>query len=269
MDSNIDLFNPFSKLAPLFPAELVQFDDSPIGLVRIDHGLKTEKTYANHDEQIRKRTIELVELFKSFHGTRLLRSQEIIDTLLVPGILMETVDLFFRYAHRHIPIIHEPTFDIASVELSLLLSIFLVGSVWSYPRDTYFMALDIVEMAEKCIFESEMFKNLLLHDVKKVTGACILPVLQAATLLVSISFGFPNAEIRQRFRYHRLSDLVSIARSLKSESIKLHQHCSENAATSEWTDYVALESHNRSAYCMSFDFMTANGSSGSSATFIY
>jgi hypothetical protein len=50
---------------------------------------------------------------------------------LNPPTVREMLYCYFRHVHRHIPIIHVPTWDIASTPSSLLLSMILIGAAYS------------------------------------------------------------------------------------------------------------------------------------------
>jgi hypothetical protein len=50
---------------------------------------------------------------------------------LSPHTIRETLYCYFRHFHRHTPIIHVPTWDISSTTSSLLLSMILIGAVYT------------------------------------------------------------------------------------------------------------------------------------------
>jgi hypothetical protein len=110
------------------------------------------------------------------------------------------------------------------------------------------VVLDIVEQAETCIFESHLFKQLQGSSIKDVMASSpgVLPLLQAATMLVSISFVFPNADHRRRFRTQRFSDLMSIVHLLKTDNNgEFLLPVVDGAAHFEWADYITQESCSR------------------------
>lgn len=228
---------------PFFAADLFQLD-VPLGSSSLlDLLPQSTPGTAAHEDALRRRAYDLI----AFLGEcdRSTSSHDIITALLTPINLDSCVETFFQYAYRHVPIVHKPSFMVANAELPLLLSIFVVGAVWSYPRDTYFMVLDIVELAERCIFEDAIFEELQGPETKSVnlSSPGVLPLLQAATMLVSISFAFPNAEHRRRFRSYRFSYLMSVARLLRvGDKEGFHPPTS---ADFEWTDYITCESCSR------------------------
>lgn len=247
LDLDVDSFHPFSMLAPFFSADSFQFDGFPELSIPDS---ENHNINSSHDSSLDRRTAELVMLFTNVQDKGSFCIQKDVDTLLTSGYLANTVDLFFRQAHRHVPIVHEPTFDIGTVELPLLLAIFMVGSVWTYPRDTYyfFSAPTVIEMTENYIFESELFRKLLRRDCNTTTtsSAGVLSLLQAATLFLSISFGFAGTEVRRRFRIHRFADLLSVTRSLKFDGTKGHLHYPvDGVLSTNQVNYIIRESFNR------------------------
>ncbi|KAF2627249.1 hypothetical protein BU25DRAFT_60025 [Macroventuria anomochaeta] len=241
-----DSLHPFPMFTPFFAADMLQLDVPQGSLSLLDLLPQSALTSDAHDDALRRRTSDLIAYLEE--DGRASSSHDMIAILLTPTNLELCVESFFQYAYRHVPIVHKSSFEIVSAELPLLLSIFVVGAVWSYPRDTYFMVLDIVELTERCIFESDLFKTLQGPDSKYVTASSpgVLSLLQAATMLVSISFAFPNADQRRRFRSQRFFDLMSITRLLKYDSKGGSYSQITDAATHfEWTNYVTCESCNR------------------------
>jgi hypothetical protein len=239
-DEPLDSFPVFAEL---FAAELFQLD-VPQSSSSVPEFLPhvTPDSRA-HEELLRHRASELIALLEG--NAKDSSPQDIVTDLLTPANLGLCIENFVHHAYRHVPIVHKASFEIASAELPLLLSVFVVGAFWSYPRDTYFMALDTVELAERCIFENVLFSKLQGTKIKDLNARSkgVLPLLQAATMLVSISFAFPNAEYRRRFREQRFSDLMSVTRSFRfgreASSDML------NFASFKWSDYIFHESCSR------------------------
>lgn len=243
---DIDMYHPFPMLAPLYLAEPFQSDD-PMSFPGLLHDTVVDRNTEFRREDVAvRRTAELLVLFEGTQAVEFCSSRSDILTLLTPDYLAKTVELFFRQAHRHVPFVYEPAFDMATVEISLLLAIFMVGCVWTYPRDTYyfFLTLDIIKVAEECIFGHKVFQKLLHRDGVDIGLA--LPITQAATLLVSISFGFPDIEVRRRFRSHRFSDLVSVTRTLRSKDTEFSTYpVVKSVRPLHGVEYITRESYNR------------------------
>lgn len=196
-----------------------------------------------YENAFRSRASDLVALLQQDTGSS--SFHDVITNLLTPTNLGICVENFFQYAYKHMPIVHKPTFVVESVELPLFLSIFVVGAIWSYPRDTYFMVLDIVELAERCIFESLLFMELCDPGKGSLDPRSpgILSLLQAATMMTSIGFALPNARHRRRFRGQRFTDLVSAMRRLRAGvQSTTYRWIGHNF---EWDKYIMSESYSR------------------------
>lgn len=242
-DSGDETLDSFPVFEELFAAELFQLDVPQSSSNVFDFLPQATSDSDIHEEIFRSRASELIGFLEGIANPA--PPHELVTNLLTPANLGLCIESFFHHAYRHVPIVHKASFEIATTELPLLLSVFVVGAVWSYPRDTYFMALDMVELVERSIFEDMLFKKLQDPETKDLSPRSkgVLPLLQAATMLVSISFAFPNAKYRRRFREQRFSDLTSVTRSLRFANEK-----SSNPlipASFEWSDYVFRESCNR------------------------
>jgi hypothetical protein len=238
-----DLVESFSMFAELFSAELFQLDVPQNSSGVLEFLPQAARNSLAHEEVLRQRAAELIALLEGSANPS--SPHDILTDFLTPNNLGLCIENFFHHAYRHVPIVHKASFEIASAELPLLLCVFVVGAVWSYPRDTYFMALDAVELVERCVFENALFRRLQDAETKDLNAQSkgVLPLLQAATMLVSISFAFPNAEYRRRFREQRFSDMIAVTRS-----IRLGGEQSSDMLTSasfEWSDYIFRESCSR------------------------
>lgn len=233
----------FPIFTQLFAAEFFQLD-VPQGSSSVLEFLPQPTPDSDaHEDILRSCASDLVVLLKQASESSLFH--DFITNLLTPTNLGSCIENFFQHAYRHVPIVHKPSFALANTENSLLLSIFVVGAIWSYPRDTYFMVLDVIELVERCIFGSLLFTKLQDPGISSLNprSSGILSLLQAATMMVSISFALPNAGHRQRFRNQRFTDLVSVARLLRVGS--------ENTSYTwtnvnfDWADYISSESYSR------------------------
>jgi hypothetical protein len=240
----------FPLLLPFFAAELYDFElsNGP------DHSTELQTYDAEaqdaHDHVLRDRVGELITLIGSTGRNSISSPDSTVRAIFTPSNLSLCIESFFHNAHKHVPIVHEPSFKTETVNLQLLLSVFVVGAVWSYPRDTYFMVFDVIEMVEQCIFEGEIFQHVLKNGTKAehVSLSNLLPLTQAATMLISISFAFPQREHRRRFRERRFSDLVCITRFLQADSIKREVPSLpllDAGLPLDWAKYIVFETTNR------------------------
>lgn len=240
----------FPLLLPFFAAELYDFELSNGPNHSTELQTYDAEAQDAHDHVLRDRVGELITLIGSTGRDSTSPPESTVSALFTPSNLSLCIESFFQNAYKHVPIVHEPSFKTETVNLQLLLSVFLVGAVWSYPRDTYFMVFDVIEMVEQCIFESEIFQHVLKNGTKAehVSLSNLLPLTQAATMLISISFAFPQSERRRRFRERRFSDLISITRFLQANSIKREVPSLpllDAGLPLDWAKYIAFETTNR------------------------
>lgn len=139
--------------------------------------------------------------------------------------------LYAQYHHKHCPIIHIPTFEAESATLPLLMATFLAGSLHSHPRDTSFLGVDCLDLAEAFIF------SLPALNVETEHGAPTEPkmletydVLKAAVILLQLQIGRNVPDIRRKVRYQRFPILIHAARSTSLFSSTHNQ----SSSTSAW-----------------------------------
>jgi Fungal specific transcription factor domain/Fungal Zn(2)-Cys(6) binuclear cluster domain len=82
--------------------------------------------------------IDPLETHRLTINQHLLRSGTVLTediAWLSPHNMREMVYCFFRHFHRHTPIIHSPTWDVSTTPSSLLLTMILLGAVYSDNRE--------------------------------------------------------------------------------------------------------------------------------------
>jgi hypothetical protein len=243
----------FPLLLPFFAAGMYDFELSNGPNHSIELQTYDAEAHDARDHVLRDRVGELITLIGSTGRNSTSPPESTVRALFTPSNLSLCIESFFRNAYKHVPIVHEPSFKVETTNLQLLLSVFVVGAVWSYPRDTYFMVFDIIEMVEQCIFESEICQDVLKNGTKAehVSLSDLLSLTQAATMLISISFAFPQSERRRCFRERRFSDLISIMRPLQADSLKRGAPSLLPVSAGlllDWENYIDFETSNRSVH---------------------
>lgn len=262
----------FPMFAPFFTAETADYNLPQHGPCLQDLSSHFQQVGGSNDKVFQQASIELIKFVDNVGRTASSPSSQAVAILLTPDNLAHCVKIFFRKAYQHIPVIHQSSFEPGNAELPLLLAVFVVGAVWSYPRDTYFMVLDVIEMIEVCIFEHQTFRKLQDQGGFGAENRSpqFLASLQAATLLVSISFAFPDPNHRRRFRDQRFLHLIAIIRELQCECIKESPaQMAHSADTFDWTTYVHRESCNRYAHHRASESLSADCYKESSTTYTY
>ncbi|CZR58532.1 uncharacterized protein PAC_08424 [Phialocephala subalpina] len=167
---------------------------------------------------------------------------EAIELFVTAENLTEFTRLYFENWHPNCPILHQPTFDLETISLPLLLSVFLIGATYSSPRDTASMARQCYDIAEDYAFGHKDFTRIFQIEHPEGIGTAI-EALQA-TFLVVIMQNWTSCTIsRRRMRTQRYSDIVSAARLLGLTSATNEWSREEccNFQTFNWNSYINAE----------------------------
>ncbi|KAF1913243.1 fungal-specific transcription factor domain-containing protein [Ampelomyces quisqualis] len=178
---------------------------------------------------------------------------------MLRGILMgDNIRAFlddYRHYHSHWPIIHAPTFDPLSADLSLVLSMCCVGAVYSdrlRPEDVRWL-MDVVRAA---ILKSSQIFNSSLSEQQTgnvlFTSSVHVEELQALMLLHSLFLWHGSQKQRQRARndFGALANLGRRAGLLQSiprgqpNSSALHQPgpvTGDEVNTWDWSSWIENE----------------------------
>lgn len=136
-------------------------------------------------------------------------------TLLEPGSVQKYVTLYFREWHQHSPVIHKATFDPNYVPLPLLLTMVLIGALYSSSRENTDKARDMLFLAEKLAYSDPVF-NLLLNDMPSLEDfnprQC-LQATQAAFLVMQIQLREGGPEKKKQARSDMFDKLVKVMNS--------------------------------------------------------
>ncbi|RSL42852.1 hypothetical protein CEP54_015323 [Fusarium duplospermum] len=134
------------------------------------------------------------------------------DSVFTEANLVQFVQAYFSRLHAYIPIVHQPTFQIETAPLPLLMSIFLLGSL-SYPsQDAAISARDFFDLAEVYIFSHPTFRRILQQCSTESASIDKLQILQAALIIEIIQNGSSNVHTRRRLRLERHPCLVAVMR---------------------------------------------------------
>lgn len=152
--------------------------------------------------------------------------------------LTDHVAAFFNFVHPHFPIIHRPTFDIASVSPPLLLAISLNGSVHCIPKDDALAARNFSALAEEYVFG--LLQELVMHGAP-LEGEDWIQVMQAALMMHALRININNEHIRCSYRIKRHPTIITCARILGLIGAK---HA-DFAEFPDWDRFVAMETRVR------------------------
>lgn len=127
--------------------------------------------------------------------------------------LENSVQAYFSQLHQYYPILHPPSFDREAVSLSLLLAVFLFGSLASAPTDSTLSARKFCDIAEEYIFNHHTIQQLYNGQADWVWSEERIEVLQAALIIEIVQNGTNNEETRRRLRLRRHPWYVALLRS--------------------------------------------------------
>ncbi|CAG8250630.1 unnamed protein product [Penicillium salamii] len=236
------------------------FDDSPLIWSSTtepnNHGIirgTNEPIHYHPHEILAKRVQELVE-----------KLNHVTDSDASRGNLKNAMDqdffsinnirafqhLYVQHFHRHCPIIHLPTFQAESAPLPLLLAIFLGGALNSFPRDTYSLAIDCLDIAEAYVFSLPVFKIEYKHAASSHLSEDS-DALKGLIILLQLQIGRNNHDIRRRIRYQRFPRLVHAARSMSL--FRVTQDCRVSASQPEIWDAQSESLRRTAAFILLLD----------------
>lgn len=171
-------------------------------------------------------------------------SEDMRTALFTVPNLIEFTRMFFDYWYPNCPILHQPTYNLETVSLSLLFVVFLIGASYSSPRDTAGLAGTCALLCEEFVFEGSELKKILCNE--GAHDPTSLQTIQAA-FLVSVLHNWQNGtHTRQMMRRFRYCDVVTAARRLGLPSST--NPYATGIFPFDWVGYVAAEEKVRSVY---------------------
>jgi Fungal specific transcription factor domain len=154
----------------------------------------------------------------SFKGNRDLQNTALGNAraILTVSASLRFTEAYFTMWHPSCPILHKPTYNPCSVNLPLLLSVILMGAVYSpFPSDVK-VTQDIADIAEQYIFQQPELSGVFKNDRDKPILSSIshLEVLQSATLMVIMQNWEGLTPTKLRVRKSPMSRLVKVGKNL-------------------------------------------------------
>ncbi|KAK9463630.1 uncharacterized protein V1516DRAFT_661760 [Lipomyces oligophaga] len=139
-------------------------------------------------------------------------------SLLTVENVQKFVQNYFRYWHPHVSMIHAPTFGINTVSLPLLLTVCLIGSLYSSELSHRISVRNLFDASEQYIFKSGPFQELsskfAVQDIGPGTTAQIEAVQAAYMISLVQCFNGPM-EAQRHIRRRCFDDLVAAVRCLR------------------------------------------------------
>ncbi|KAK9380274.1 uncharacterized protein V2V93DRAFT_381205 [Kockiozyma suomiensis] len=150
---------------------------------------------------------------------------------------------FFQFWQPHVCVLHPPTFDINSASLPLLLTVALVGSLYSTSEDHIAAARNLLDGAEEFVFTSDAFLALAGkygQSEMLVETHEHLEAIQAAYLMCIVQSFNGTIEAQRHVRRQRFGEVVSALRALSMPSAQNDFFRRRHAVSIEDFDWYAF-----------------------------
>jgi hypothetical protein len=150
--------------------------------------------------------------------------QHHLNFLFTPSKITKFVNLYFEFWHPHCPIVHQPTFNIDTAPIPMLLAVTVMGSMYSQADREVNTAKILLDLAELVIYSvddltdefeiKQMLRGSIATTESVTSSPMALAHLQAAYLMVVVQFWAGSMVSRKRAVETRFNIVVKIARRL-------------------------------------------------------
>lgn len=173
-------------------------------------------------------------------------SEEMISSLLAVENMRVSLESFICRMHPYNAQIHMPTFRLQETALDLLLVMVVAGSIYSYPRDTHYTALQCLDLVENIIFDGTAFDVLRQPATAgDPVDSALIDTLNAAIVIVYLQLGMKDDSKRWRVRNQRFPDMVSAARNLTLFSVGHPKTNHSSFSDVDWRTWSTIEAQKR------------------------
>jgi hypothetical protein len=120
------------------------------------------------------------------------------------------VELFFDQWYPHCPILHKPTFDLATVPSLLLAPVLLMGACMSDDQEERMKGRLYAELVEKLVFSNpllSLYSNRKMNDDIEISP---VKVMQAAYLMCLLQNWEGDDTAKKRIRQYRFITLIAV-----------------------------------------------------------
>ncbi|RDW79997.1 hypothetical protein BP6252_04635 [Coleophoma cylindrospora] len=137
--------------------------------------------------------------------------------LFAPSRLQKLKSQYFETWHRNCPILHQASFDLDTAPTPLLLSMTLIGALYSKVDQEASAARTLLDIAEMHVYsvedlteEFEVRQTMRVSGSESVLSPLALPHLQAAYLMICAQFWGGNKAARKRAVELRFAVVVKV-----------------------------------------------------------
>lgn len=169
-------------------------------------------------------------------------------SLLLSGKNYAFICNYFSRWNHHSPVVHRPTFSLASTSPPLLLAILLTGAILSSDPEDISNANTILNLAEQYVFGHDNFQLLLDAsqpecEIGEFEG---LQAVQAAFQITQIRLHDVSFHKRKRARCSRFDQVINAARALGLQTTQCSYGVhSINHETFDWHNFSIKEAQIR------------------------
>ena len=145
-----------------------------------------------------------------------------LNYLFVPSKIEKSITCYFEFWHPHCPMVHRPSFSIETAPIPLLISMTLMGAMYSqveHEVDSSKAALDLAELFIYSLddftdeFEIQQmlkFSSVPSQNQPSVPSYLALKNLQAAYLMIVVQTWAGNSAARKRAIETRFSTVIKV-----------------------------------------------------------
>ena len=152
----------------------------------------------------------------NLHGTQSLKDLDSTIELITPSEIEACIDLFFRYYHRHCPILHKPSFCPLIVPLPLLLAVMALGGMYYKDPEKVAWIRRLLNLIEAYIYGLPGLRDEYEGDLdlSQATNDDILyqhfQTFQGAYLIIVAQYFSGSITARWRVRQQRFSRVLTV-----------------------------------------------------------
>lgn len=149
-----------------------------------------------------------------------------LNYLFTPSRIDKFINHFFEFWHPHCPILHQPTFSVETAPIPLLVSVTLMGAMYSQSDQEVNTAKHLLDLSELFVYSMEdltddsEIRQMLRSNPSVEQSVIVSPLafqyLQAAYLMVCVQFWAGGMLARKRAIETRFGNVVKVNISLRS-----------------------------------------------------
>jgi hypothetical protein len=209
-----------------------------------DHGSPPEPTSFSPACSIGPRIEAIIQLLKTHYDSSgvLLTStphqfpMDKARSVFTEANVVERVSAFFSCFHPHVPFIHRSSFNIETIPLHLLLTVSLIGSVFSTSQDDTLPSRFFFDLGEEYVFK--LLREVMTGSKRSEND---VKVLQSAVLVHALQMNSNDESVRHRMRTTRFPEIVASMRRLSLAGAIRTTRCD----AVDWKRFIEEESRIR------------------------